>query len=487
MSHKTDGNPSVSDDSQGGSLRRGLKKNQVQMVALGGVIGSAYFLGTGYTLSATGPGAIFAFAFAGALVFMMMLCLGELSVAMPVAGSFIGYTSEFVSPAVACGIGWAYWACIVAYVPSECVAAGIIMNNFFPMIQPFYWAVLFGLLITIINIGKVEGLGRVESVLALTKIIAILGFSVLAVLIFLGIIGSEHSFIGTSYVMDRGGFFPVGAFALVLTMVMVLVNYGGTEIVGLTAAEAEDPATAIPAAVKNVSVRIVGLYVIPLFLLSLIFPWDQAGTEESVFAAALSYHGLNWAGGLFSVIVLIAAFSCANCNLYACIRALYSLSKEGMAPKTFGKLNKKSVPSNAALFSLILIWIVIGCYSFDASGFFYTYLLAISGFTGALCWLTICLAQVNFRKRFLARGYLLDELKFKVPGSPYTGYITVILFTLCLLINVLSPDLRPAFYIGAPAFLIPAILYKVFKVSDKRGEEINKLVDFNGMYPHRNQ
>lgn len=470
---------------QEGSLRRGLKKSQVQMVALGGIIGSAYFLGSGYTLGTAGPGAILAFAFAGVLVFLMMMCLGELSVAMPVAGSFIGYTSEFVSPAVACGIGWAYWLCIVAYVPSECVAAGIIMNNFFPMVQPFYWAVLFGLLITIINIAKVEALGRVESILAGIKIIAILAFSVLAILIFLGIIGSEHSFIGSAYVLDRGGFLPMGVVPLGLLMVMVLVNYGGTEIVGLTAAEAEDPAVAIPAAVKGVSVRIVVLYVIPLFLLALIFPWEEAGTAESVFAAALSYHGLNWAGGLFSFVVLIAAFSCANCNLYACIRALYALSNEGMAPKIFGRLNKKSVPSNAAIFSLVLIWVVIGCYSFDTSGFFYTYLLAVSGFTGALCWLTICLAQVNFRKRFYAHGYSVSDLKFKVPGSPYTSYITVALFTLCLLVNVLSPDLRAAFYIGVPAFVVPAILYKIFKIDKKRGDEIKKLVDFDGFYPHK--
>lgn len=468
------------------SLRRGLKKRQVQMVALGGIIGSAYFLGSGYTLGTAGPGAILSFAFAGVLVYLMMLCLGELSVAMPVAGSFIGYTSEFVSPAVACGIGWAYWLCIVAYVPSECVAAGIIMNNFFPMVQPFYWAVLFGLLITIINIGKVEELGKVESVLAGIKIIAILAFSVLAILIFLGIIGSEHTMIGTKYMLGNGGYLPNGIVPLGLLMVMVLVNYGGTEIVGLTAAEAEDPAVSIPAAVKGVSYRIIGLYVVPLFLLSLIFPWQEAGTAESVFAAALTYHGLSWAGGLFSFVVLIAAFSCANCNLYACIRALYALSNEGMAPKVFGKLSKKSVPFNAALFSLLLIWIVIGCYSFDTSGFFYTYLLAISGFTGALCWLTICLAQVNFRKRYLARGYAEADLKFKVPGSPYTGYITVFLFSLCLLVNVLSPDLRAAFYIGVPAVLIPIILYKVFRVDKKRGDEIKKLVDFDGLYPPKN-
>ena len=126
------------------------------------------------------------------------------------------------------------------------------------MVQPFYWAVLFGLLNTIINIGKVEELGRVESVLAAIKIIAILTFSVLAILIFLGIIGNEHSFIGSTYVLDQGGFLPSGIAPLGLLMVMVLVNYGGTEIVGLTAAEAEDPAVSIPAAVKGVSFRIVG-------------------------------------------------------------------------------------------------------------------------------------------------------------------------------------------------------------------------------------
>ena len=226
-------------------MNRGLKNRHLQLISLGGVIGSGYFLGTGYVLEKAGPAAILAYLLGGVIVLCVMLCLAELAVEKPVSGSFVTYAKENISATWACGVGWAYWITWVAYVPSEMIAAGIIMSNFVPAISQLWWAVLFGLLVTIINLFHVDKFGESEFWLALFKIIALVAFSIVAGLICLGLIGDE-GYIGTSVLLGSGGFAPNGYWSIVLTMVIILVNFQGTEIIGLAAGECKNPEKSIP-------------------------------------------------------------------------------------------------------------------------------------------------------------------------------------------------------------------------------------------------
>ncbi|NHM28707.1 amino acid permease [Desulfofundulus sp. TPOSR] len=442
-------------------LRRGLKPRHLQLIALGGIIGSCYFLGSGYVIDSAGPGAWLAYALGGAIIFMVMACLGELAVAIPVSGSFVSYAHDLISPTWACGVGWSYWSTWVTYVPSEMIAAGIIMHNFFPGIEPVYWAILFGLVLTFINLAYVGTFGELEFWLALIKIIAIIAFCVFAVLIFLGVIG-EQGFLGATYLTGQGGMFPKGIPAVLLTMVIILVNFQGSELIGLAAGESQHPEKSIPVAIRNVTWRIIALYVIPLFLLVTIFPWEKAGLEESVFAAALNAYGLNWAGSLFSVVVLTAALSCANSGIYGTARALYGLSRAGLAPKWLGKVNKKGAPKNAILMTIIPCWIGIIAYTLDTSETLYTYLLALSGFTGVMAWVSICWSQLAFRRKLEKQGYDISRLKYKTPLFPYLTHFAICSQLACVAVMAFNPDLRTSLYVGIPMLLLPMAWYRIW-------------------------
>lgn len=440
-------------------MNRGLKNRHLQLISLGGVIGSGYFLGTGYVLEKAGPAAILAYLLGGVIVLCVMLCLAELAVEKPVSGSFVTYAREHISPTWACGVGWAYWTTWVAYVPSEMIAAGIIMNNFIPEVSQLWWAVFFGLLVTILNLFHVDKFGESEFWLSLIKIIALAAFSIVAGLICLGLIG-DQGYIGTKVLLGSGGFAPNGYWSIVLTMVIILVNFQGTEIIGLAAGECEKPEKSIPIAVRNVTWRIIALYIIPISLLISILPWDKAGLDESVFAAAVTQYGLSGFGAFFAFVILTAAISCSNSGLYGAARALHALARMDMAPSTLGHINKNGMPSRSILVSICACWAVILLYSFDPDSALYTYLLAVSGFTGAIAWISICWSEYRSRKRKIAEG-TEGALRYKTPFFPYVTLFGIWAQVFCLVVMVFEPELREALYAGVPMLVFPMVWYRL--------------------------
>ncbi len=440
-------------------MNRGLKNRHLQLISLGGVIGSGYFLGTGYVLEKAGPAAILAYLLGGVIVLCVMLCLAELAVEKPVSGSFVTYAREHISPTWACGVGWAYWTTWVAYVPSEMIAAGIIMNNFIPEVSQLWWAVFFGLLVTILNLFHVDKFGESEFWLSLIKIVALAAFSIVAGLICLGLIG-DQGYIGTKVLLGSGGFAPNGYWPIVLTMVIILVNFQGTEIIGLAAGECEKPEKSIPIAVRNVTWRIIALYIIPISLLISILPWDKAGLDESVFAAAVTQYGLSGFGAFFAFVILTAAISCSNSGLYGAARALHALARMEMAPSALGHINKNGMPSRSILVSICACWAVILLYSFDPNSALYTYLLAVSGFTGAIAWISICWSEYRSRKRKIAEG-TEGALRYKTPFFPYVTLFGIWAQVFCLIVMVFEPELREALYAGIPMLIFPMAWYRL--------------------------
>jgi AAT family amino acid transporter len=441
-----------------GDLKRGLQPRHLQLIALGGIIGSGYFVGSGYVVAKAGPGTIFAYLLGGLLVFLVMICLGELAAHLPTAGSFVTYANEFINPAVGCGVGWSYWSTWVTYVPSEMIAGGIIMHNFVPAVGAIWWTILFGVIITAINLAQVGLFGEMEFWLALIKIIAIIMFIFLGIKIYLFDMSITPP-CSTGYLLSDGGLLPMGAWAVMLTMVIILVNFQGSEIIGLAAGESKDPERSIPAAVTAVSYRIIAIYVIPIVLLSVILPWREAGLSESVFAKALERYGYGWAGAAFSFVVLTAAISCSNSGLYATSRAVYSLAREGMAPQWLGKVSKAGVPYNAILASVAGCWIFVAAFALDRSKSVYTILLALSGFTGAIAWICICWAQLKFRRKLESLGFDPGKLKFRTPLFPWLTHFTIWMQLACLALVLLNPDLRISFYIGVPLLILPVVWY----------------------------
>lgn len=449
-------------------MNRGLKNRHIQLISIGGIIGSGYFLGTGYVLEQAGPASILAYLLGGVIVLCVMLCLAELAVSKPVSSSFVTYANDYISPTWACGVGWAYWLNWVVYVPAEMIAAGIIMNHFIPEVSQLWWAVSFGLVVTFINLFSVGKFGESEFWLSLIKIVALVVFSVVAFAICLGFGGNTGGeAIGTKILLGEGGFAPNGYWAIIMTMVIILVNFQGSEIIGLAAGECKDPSKSIPIAVRNVTWRIIALYIIPITLLISILPWNEASLSESVFAAALNNYGFTTLGYLFAFVILTAAISCSNSGLYGAGRALHGLSEHGMAPKFLGKLNHNGMPQNSIVVSICACWIVILLYTFDTSDTAYTYLLAVSGFTGAMAWISICWSQYNFRKKMIAENKVAS-LKYKTPLFPYVTLFGIWVQVFCLGVIAFTDDLRSTLYVGIPMMVVPMIIYRLKKIRAMR-------------------
>lgn len=448
-------------------LNRGIRPWMASLIAIGGIIGSSYYLGSGYLISQMGPSVIFLYFIGGLVIYTVMQSFAELLVNVPRHGNFISYSAEFISPTWAVGTGWSYWFNWCAYIPSEAVAGGIIMHVFFDGIPVIVWAIVFLILITILNLIHVGGFGLVESTLALIKIIHNVAFCIVAALIVIGLAGTGTA-IGFSVLFPPGftwtdAIFPVGFMILLANMALILVNFQGSEIVGLAASETQNPKKVVPRACKNVVYRILRVDIIPILLLVMILPYSEANLQDSVFSMALAKYGFTEVAGILSFIVLTAAFSCANSGFYGAVRALYGLSLEGMAPKTFARLNKQCTPMYATLFTLLICWAVLGLWWFsNGESELYVWLLSVSAFTGAICWISICWAQISFRRKVYQRGYTKAEIESPSPLSPWMPlFIGIILEIFALVILAFNEELRGSLFLSIPAILVPMIIYYI--------------------------
>ena len=416
-------------------LRKGIRPWMANLIALGGIIGSCYFIGSGWLIKELGVSAAFAFMIGGLVIYVVMRSFAELLVNVPRRGSFVSYSREFIHPVWAVATGWSYWLNWVAYVPSEAVAGSIIMVSLFgeiPMLGAMtgpVWAFVFLTLITIINLTHVERFGFIESMLAILKITAVVVFSIIAGFIVFGLLGGEP--VGTTILFPSGSanwgeLFPAGFYPLLGYLAIILVNFQGSEIIGLAAAETQNPEVTVPRACRQVTWRIIGIFVIPITFLVLILARNDSGLDDSMFAAALDTYAkslglpwLHWIAAAFAVVVLTAAFSCANAGMFGTVRSMYALSVEGMAPKFFSRLNKNGVPQNATIFTLLCCWITLVVNVKYGESDAYAILLSVSGFTGAICWISICLSQVMFRRKVMSRGYAVSQIKSAAPFSPW--------------------------------------------------------------------
>lgn len=471
-----------------GELKRGIKSWQVAFIGLGGVIGSCYFLGLGALIRDMGPAVIIAFAVVGLIVYGMMISYAELLVNVPRKGSFVAYTNEFLGPTASIGIGWAFWFNWVCYVPSEAIAVAVVLNSLFPGNQVMY-AIGTLLLLTVINLSAVDIFAKIESTLSIIKVCSIIIFSVLAFGIWVGLWGS-NGFLGTSINFGSGAIltdlFPNGCGIVLTSMVTVLVTFQGTEIVGLAAAETQDPETAVPKACRSVSYRILLLYMIPIVLILLVFPTGLASLDGSVFSQVLAEYNLGFWAAVMAGIVLVAAFSCANTGFYGTVRCLYGLSVEGLAPKCLGKLDAKGSPRNAVLLTLGAMWLVLILGLFSGGSELYESLLSVSGFTGTLAWIGIIAAQKVFRMRLKKNGYSDKNLLAAVPkNQDWTTTFSFVAQSLCLIMLAFGEGQLPVFIIAVAAVALPIIVAAVMKKSGRYHPEAvqSTEIQFDELFP----
>ena len=486
-------------------LKRGIRGWQVAFIGIGGVIGSCYFLGIGSCVSSMGPGVIIAFLVTGVIVYGTMISYSELLVNVPRTGSFVAYTSEVLTPTISTGFGWAFWFNWVCYVPSEAIAVSTVLTGLMGTDSTVsYVAIALGAMaaITVINLCAVDIFAKIESGLAITKVIVIIAFIIAAFGIWVGLWGQSDEYTGFlagavnfSGTMSFGAkVFPLGIMAILVNMTVVLVTFQGTEIVGLAAAESQNPEKSVPRACKSVVYRIAMLYIIPLILVILVYPYELASDANPVFSDIMNFYGIEWLGFVFSAVVLVAAFSCANTGFYGTVRCMFGLSIEGLAPKFLSKVTKSGNPRASVLWTLLFMWIVLvlGLIS-EVTGFMtslYTSLLSLSGFTGTLAWVGIVLSQISFRKRLKKNGYDPETcLKAKVSkGQSWVPIFAVIAQIICLIMLVFEDVF--IFCVACAAIILPMIGYQIAKKAGKL-RDVSELAStnekkFEELFPPRN-
>ncbi|MBI7023535.1 amino acid permease [Pseudomonas aeruginosa] len=430
-------------------LTRALASRHIFMLSLGGVIGTGLFMGSGVTINQGGPaGAVLAYLVAGVLMYLVMVCLGELSVQMPVSGSFQAHATRFIGPATGFMIGWVYWMSWASTVGLEFTAAGMLMTRWFPEVPVWLWSGFFVVVLFSLNALATRAFGEAEYWFAGIKVAAILVFIVVGGLVIFGGIELKS---GAPAPMFSNLFgerlFPNGLSAVFAVMMTVVYAFQGCEIMGVAAGETERPEKSIPRAVRNVVFRVLIFYVLAIVVLSAIIPWQQAGLVESPFVQVFDMVGIPYAADLMNFVILTAILSVGNSGLYASTRILWAMSRTGMAPRGLSKLSARGVPLYALLITLCFALLSL-LTSVVAADTLFMVLMAVSGMSGTVTWIVIAYAQYRFRREHMASGGTVAELKYAAPLFPLVPLACIAVCCSLFLFLALDPTQRPSLYWG---------------------------------------
>ncbi|MFP9227970.1 S-methylmethionine permease [Pectobacterium cacticida] len=435
----------------GEQFKRTMKARHLVMLSLGGVIGTGLFFNTGYIISTTGAaGTLLAYLIGALVVYLVMLSLGELSVAMPETGAFHVYASRYLSPATGYTVAWLYWLTWTVALGSSLTAAGFCMQYWFPQVPVWIWCLLFCVLIYLLNIVSSRFFAEGEFWFSIVKVVTILAFIVLGTGAMFGFIpmqdGSPAPFLQN---MTASGWFPHGGLPILMTMVAVNFAFSGTELIGIAAGETENPQKVVPMAIRTTVARLVIFFLGTVLVLAALIPMEEAGIAKSPFVLVFEKIGIPYAADIFNFVILTAILSAANSGLYASGRMLWSLSNEGTLPRRFSRLTRRGIPLFAISISMLGGLLALFS-SVVAPDTVYVALSAISGFAVVAVWLSICASHYQFRRLHLRAGKPLSDLQYRAPGYPFTP---VLGFLMCLLACVglaFDPSQRIALWCGVP-------------------------------------
>lgn len=449
-------------------LRREMKSRHLFMISLGGVIGTGLFLSSGYTIGQAGPGGtLLAYMTGGFVMYLVMLCLGELAVAMPVAGSFQTYATRYLSPSIGFTVGWMYWLNWAVTVGLEFTSAGMLMKRWFPGVPIWVWCLVFAAVLFSLNALSAKSYAESEFWFASIKVTAIILFIIIggaAMFGFLSMDGKPAP--GLSNFTGEGGLFPNGLVPVMLTMIAVNFSFQGTELIGIAAGESENPEKTIPQSIRTTIWRTMFFFIAAVFVLVSLIPWKEAGLVESPFVLVFDQVGIPYAADIMNFVILTAVLSVGNSGLYAASRMMYGMAKSGMASPKLAKLNSKGVPFNALLVTLSVASLSL-LTSVFAADTIYLWLISIAGMAALTVWISIAAAQFMFRKRYLAEGGRLEELKFRTPLYPLVPIAAFVLNVAVLVSMAFVEEQQMALKCGIP-FIIGCLLYYKFVVSKRK-------------------
>ncbi len=415
-------------------LKRGLKNRHIQLIAMGGAIGTGLFLGSASVLQSAGPSMILGYAIGGFIAFLIMRQLGEMIVSEPVAGSFSHFAYRYWGKFPGFLAGWNYWVLYILVSMAELTAIGVYVQYWWPQIPTWFTALFFFIMVNLVNLTSVKIYGETEFWLSFIKIFAILAMIGFGAYLLISGNGGEQASIRNLW--QYGGFFPNGFSGLIAVLAIIMFSFGGIELIGMTAAEAENPDKNIPKAINQVIYRILIFYIGALTILLSLYPWNQVAQGGSPFVMIFSQMGSTTAANALNIVVLTAALSVYTSSVYSNSRMLYGLAQQGNAPRSLLKLNRFGVPVAAIAVSAVVTFscVIINYFSpKEALGF----LMALVVSALVLNWAMISLTHIKFRQHLtISSPQPGQQLKFPALFYPYANYLCLgfVLFILAILL-----------------------------------------------------
>ncbi|MFD8480932.1 amino acid permease [Kitasatospora sp. NPDC059673] len=461
MTEATDETTDPVPDDEG--YQRGLGGRQIQMIAIGGAIGTGLFLGAGTAISKAGPSLLLAYAVAGVVIFVIMRALGELLTYRPVSGSFAEYAREFLGPFAGFVTGWTYWLFWVVTGMAETTAAAVYVRFWEPGVPQWGTALVFLLLLYGANLISVKLFGEIEFWFSMVKVTAIVGMILIGVGVLIFGFSSAGETASISHLWNDGGFFPKGFGATVMSLQIVMFAYLGVELVGVTAGESENPEKTLPRAINTLPVRIALFYVGALLIILSLVPWSEFEPGVSPFVAAFGKVGIPAAAGIINFVVLTAALSSCNSGMYSTGRMLRDLALRRQAPGRLTRLTARRTPAAAITVSCLLMGAgVVLNYLVPERAF--EYITSVATVCGLWTWGVILASQLRYRAAWKAGR--LPEPTFRAPGGNWSRQVALAFLAMVLVLIALDPTARISLYVFPGWALLLIVGYRVLSRRD---------------------
>lgn len=435
-------------------LQRGLKNRHVQLISIGGAIGTGLFLGSGKTIQLAGPSILLAYLITGCICFFIMRALGELLLSNTNNHSFLDFIAEYLGKKAAFVTGWTYWFCWIAIAMADLTAIGMYVRYWAPGVPQWLPELIALILLLALNMVAVSLFGELEFWFALIKVVAIIAFILVGVYMILTHYQTSAGPAAISTLWSHGGFFPKGAKGFILSFQMVTFAFAGIELVGLVAGETKNPEKVLPEAINNIPIRIILFYLGSLFVIMSIYPWNSLNANESPFVEVFSEIGITMAASIINLVVLSAAASACNSAIYSTGRMLRSLSQEGSAPKRFKKLTTHLVPGQALVFSTIIIFISVVLNYIMPSEVF-TLVSSIATTCFLFIWSMLVYTHLKYRRSILGK----KSHSFKMPFYPISNYLVFLYMLFVCGVLILGEDTRLAFFLTPIWFIALLTIY----------------------------
>ncbi len=442
MQHSLD---TQSADKPSTSLKRGLSTRHIRFMALGSAIGTGLFYGSADAIKMAGPSVLLAYLVGGIIAFIIMRALGEMSVNNPQTGSFSRYAQDYLGPLAGYITGWTYCFEILIVGIADVTAFGIYMGVWFPDVPHWMWVLSVVLIIGGINMMSVKVFGELEFWFSFFKVLTIIVMILAGFGIIIWGIGNGGHPTGISNLWTHGGFFSHGIMGTVLSLQLVMFAYGGIEIIGITAGEAEDPKTTIPKAINSVPWRILVFYMGTLFVIMSIFPWNLVGTQGSPFVLTFQHMGIAAAATILNFVVITASLSAINADIFGVGRMLHGMATQGQAPKVFAKVSRRGTPFMTVIVMMVALLIAVYLNYIMPENVFLV-IASLATFATVWVWIMILFSQIGFRLKLSRKQ--IAELEFPMRGGIFTSIIAIIFLFFIIGLIGYFPDTRMSLYVG---------------------------------------